>query len=298
MNLNFLPDCLRNAIKCLNLNYLTEIRIRRGQPVIIEYRGEYVYIDNFGKCDSAEKAIRIYDVDGLFAYALSDGLYAYSEQVKKAFVTLDGGVRIGIAGEYITANGSVNAIRHITSMNIRIPHDIKGCADKVYRVTQSQQPNSLLIFSPPGLGKTTMLRDLARKLSQKYNVLVVDERNEISGADCDGDGYDLGERCDVVRAGDKLTSFSSAIRAMKPQIIVTDELYGEKDISAVRYAADCGITVLASTHVSDVKQLKAMPFDYFCRLTGIGKEVVIYDKNFNIIGDSYCHDGDRSTFIV
>lgn len=298
MNLKFLPEPLLAAIRCLNINYLTEIRIRRGQPVIIEYRGEYVYIDSFGVTASADRALRIYDVDGLFANALSDGLYAYAEQLRNAFVTLDGGVRVGVAGEYIISGGKVSAVRHITSLNIRIPHDISGCADKIYNVTQSGKLSSILIFSPPGLGKTTMLRELARKFSRKYNVLVVDERSEISAADCDGDGYDLGERSDVVRGGDKLTAFSSAIRAMKPRVIITDELYGQTDISAVKHAKECGITVCASTHVCDEEILRSMPFEYFCRLTGIGKEVIVYDKNFNIIGDSCCHDGDRSAFIV
>ena len=234
MRLNFLPDNLRRAINCLNLNFLTEIRIRKGQPVIIEYRGEYVYINNFGASASAEGAIFVYDVDKLFSSALSDGVYAYAEQLKSAYVTLDGGVRVGVAGEYVTENGRISAVRCVTSLNIRIPHDIVGCADEVYRLTQRGGPTSLLIFSPPGFGKTTMLRDMARKLSRSYNVLVFDERNEIAAADCDGDGYSLGERCDVVRGGDKLTAFSCAIRAMKPQVIVSDELYGPSDISAVR----------------------------------------------------------------
>lgn len=291
MNLNFLPHDLKRAIDCLNINFLTEIRIRRGQPVIIEYRGEYVYINRFGVCGSSKDALRIYDVDGLFASMLSDGVYAYAEQLKNAFVTLDGGVRVGVAGEYVTEKGAVSAVRCITSLNIRIPHDIKGCADGIFSLTQGRGLKSVLIFSPPGLGKTTMLRDLARKLGRANNVLVFDERNEIAAADSDGDGYALGERCDIVRGGDKLTAFACAIRAMKPHVIITDELYGERDFAAVNYAADCGIAVCASTHVTDLHKLNGLPFDYFCRLTGIGEKVIVYDKNFDIVRDNCGDDG-------
>ena len=297
MNLKFLPLELRQAIDCLNINYLTEIRIRRGQPVIIEYHGEYKYINSYGYSVSPNGAIVVYNVDGLLNSALSDGIYAYSEQLKSAFVTLDGGVRIGVAGEYVTDRGKVTAVRCITSLNIRIPHDINGCAHDLYMSTLSNGLKNILIFSPPGLGKTTMLRDLARHLGKNHNVLVFDERNEIAAADSDGDGYRLGERCDVIRGGDKLTAFPCAIRVMKPNVIITDELYGESDIRAVKYAVDCGITVCASTHVTNNSILKDMPFDYYCRLTGIGDRAVIYDKNFDIVRDNCCDNNSRSVAV-
>lgn len=293
MNLKFLPPELKCGIDCVNNNFLTEIRIRRGQPVIIQYCGEYVYINRYGVCRSSDEAIRIYDVDGLLSSALSDGLYAYAEQLKSAFVTLEGGVRIGIAGEYVTENSKIITVRGVTSLNVRIPHDVCGCAAEIFAATQRKNVCSVLIFSPPGFGKTTMLRDMARNFAKSYNVLIVDERNEIYASDADGDGYKLGERCDVVRGGDKLSAFSSAIRAMNPQVIVTDELYGEKDIAAIKYAHDCGMAVCASTHVTDESLLREMPFEYFCRLTGVGRGVIIYDKNFDIVRDYSGNDFDR-----
>ena len=127
---------------------------------------------------------------------------------------------------------------------------------------------------------------------QKYNILIFDERNEIS-ATHEKDGYDLGDRVDVIRCYEKKSAIASAIRAMKPQVIITDELYGERDIESVRYAVDCGITVIASSHVCNKEILQKMPFDFFVQLIGIGVEPVIYDKNFNIAGCSCLNNFNR-----
>ena len=142
-----------------------------------------------------------------------------------------------------------------------------------------------MIFSPPGYGKTTILRDLTRNVSKSgnLNVLIFDERNEISGLDGSGNGFELGKNCDVVRGANKLCAFVNAIRVMSPQVLITDELYGDIDAQAVSYAVECGISVIASSHSVDVHALKTMPFERFVKLTGIGKEAVVYDKNFNFI---------------
>ena len=132
-----------------------------------------------------------------------------------------------------------------------------------------------------------MLRDIASSLSktQKYNILIFDERNEIS-AIYGQEGYDLGDRVDVIRCYEKKSAIASAIRAMKPQVIITDELYGDRDIDSVRYAADCGITVIASSHICNKDILQKMPFEFFVQLLAIGASPVIYDKNFNTVDRS------------
>lgn len=291
VNLNFLPQQLRKAVGYLNQNFLSEIRIRKGQPVIIEYFGEYQYINDFGHSRWEKGAIIVDDVQEVLNAAMHSSVYAYSEQLKRGFISADGGIRIGVCGEYVTESGKINAVRGVTSLNIRIPHCVDGCGKNVLELTQKESLHSTLLFSRPGFGKTTMLRDIAKTLGGKYNVLVFDERCEISAIDSNGRGYNLGVRCDIIRGGDKLSAFPNAIRAMKPQIIVTDELYGDDDFAAVSYAADCGIAVFASTHVTDRSKLKEKPFDYFVELKGIGKEQIVYDKNFNLVGN-YNPDDD------
>lgn len=288
MSLSFLPNEIKGAISHLNYNCLSEIRLRYGQPVIIGYGGEYKYLGGTGLCARGKDALIADDITAVVNAATGGCVYNYAEQMKSGFITVEHGVRIGLAGEYVTQNGTVTAIGSITSLNIRIPHDIRGCSSSICNslFAEGKTPN-VLISAKPGMGKTTMLRDLARFLSgdMAKNVLIFDERGEIAAMDAFGNGFDLGERVDVVRSFSKLGAISSAIRAMKPDVIVTDELYGAADIEAVGYAADCGICIIASSHTVNDQKLKDLPFDFFVKLKNIGAEPEIYDKNFN----SYSH---------
>ncbi len=287
MSLSFLPDELNQAVGHLNYNFLTEVRLRKDKPVVVEYKGEYSYLGEFGICSSPERAVVARDIATVLNAATDGCIYAYTEQMKNGFITVGHGMRIGIAGEYVTENGRVNAVKNVTSLNVRIPHSILGCSDGICEKLFTVKIYSALIYSKPGLGKTTMLRDIARRLSMDKlrNVLVLDERNEISATDGYGEGFDLGFS-DVVRCHNKLGAVSSAIRAMKPDVIITDELYGREDIEAVKYAYDCGITVIASSHITDREILKTMPFDYYIKLNSVGGAPEIYDKNFNSFSDS------------
>lgn len=290
MSLSFLPNDITVALSHLNEKFLTEIRIRKGLPVVVGYADEYIYLGKFGKSHSDNDKIYANSVDDILSKAVGGNIFNYTEQLKNGFITVEHGVRIGIAGEYVTEDGEINTIKCITSLNIRIPHEIFGCSEKIRRILFSDGIKSVLIFSKPGLGKTTILRDLALNIGKNKSetVLVFDERNEISAMDSYGDGFDLG-MADVVRCHNKLHAISGAIRAMKPSVIITDELYGKMDEKAVQYAADCGIKVIASSHVTKKEILKDLPFEYFVELISLG-EPVIYDKNFNIISDNNSHN--------
>ena len=292
MTFGFLPESVKNALDNLNCNFLTEIRLRADQPIIIEYRGRQCYLGEFGATERKSAALICGELNPVLSAAMENSVYAFTEQLKNAFVTIGGGIRIGIAGEYITDGGMIKTVHNPTSLNIRIPHDAVGCAAQLYRYLNEIKPQSTLIFSPPGYGKTTILRDYARHLGQHLgdNVLVYDERYELSAIDGSGRKFNLGMNCDVVRGGDKLSGFANAIRVMKPNVLICDELYGEKDFAAIRFALDCGINVIASTHFSDKGKLCGMNFECYVELTGVGKQAVIYDKNFNIIGncDTFC----------
>ena len=282
MSLSFLPHEISAALAHLNINYLTEIRLRCGHPVIIGFRDEYYYLDRFGLSTKRDGAIIAGEIAPIINAATGGSIFSYAEQMRSGFITCGHGVRIGLAGEYITQNGAINTIANITSLNIRIPHEVEGCSDYICNNLFSEGVCSVILFSKPGLGKTTKLRDIARHISDnlKLNVLIFDERNEIAAMDANGIGFYTGERSDVVRSGNKLAAFQGAIRAMKPDVIITDELYGEGDIKAVTYAVDCGISVIASSHITDRQILKTMPFEYFVELKSLLGQPLIYDKNF------------------
>lgn len=282
MSLSFLPKDIKFSIDHLNYNFLTEIRLRRGQPAIVEYKGKYCRLGKLGLSVNPNDLLFVSDVAVVLNAATDGCVYGYTEQMKGGFITIGHGIRVGIAGEYVTSGDSVTTIKSITSLNIRIPHDVRGCAKSVCKIFSEFGLKNTLLYSRPGLGKTTMLRDIALTLScdDGRNVLIFDERGEIAAMDGYGEGFDLGA-VDVVRCFSKKAAIASAIRAMKPGVIITDELYGESDISAVRYAADCGIVIIASSHVTDKRILKEMPFDYYVELNSIGGQPRIYDKDFN-----------------
>ncbi len=286
MKLSFLPPHVLSAVNNLNLGLLSEIRLRAGGPVKVCYCGEYRYLHPCGAGAGAEGAVICGEVASVLNAAMCGCVYGYSEQLKYGFVTLEDGVRIGIAGEYVSEGGRIKTVARPTSLNVRIPHDVKGCAAQLYSYMISRGSLSMLLFSRPGGGKTTMLRDLVRQIARvpALNVLVLDARNEIAA------GYRLGDGVDVVRSCDKLSAMENAVRAMKPDVLVTDELYGRDDEEAVRFARDCGIDVIASSHLCDTKRLAALPFDRFALLPGVGLGTVIYDKDFNIVCDNSAYD--------
>ncbi len=277
--LEFLPEAVKNAVKKLNIGYLYELRIRANKPITVNYQGDYKYLGAYGLTEHREKAIccNIDEVSECVLKAGKYSIYSVEEQLKKGFLTAEHGERIGLSGEYVFEGGKPLTVRNFTSLCIRVPHEIKGCAMEVYQKCMSDIAQNLLLMSPPGLGKTTILRDLGRILSEKTrkNILLCDERGELSVGE-------LGDTCDVVRYSDKETAFEAGVRAMRPDIIITDEL-SIKDLIALEKAIVAGVIVIASAHFSNMRFVPPAfltLFDRFVLLDGqeIGKIKGVYTK--------------------
>lgn len=289
MNLSFLPESLLSAIKKLDINKLTEIRFRLGQPVLITYDGKKSYLSSSGSEEQKEKAFVCNEF--IINFAINNltekSLYAHNEKLKLGFLTFNDGIRVGVCGECVVENKKILTIKNVTSLNVRIPHEISGCAKNIFdAVRLNEKLSNVLIISPPAYGKTTILKDLVRLLNKLSigSILIVDERGEFFGIN--------GENVDVIKYSDKDFAFSSGIRAMSPKVIVTDELYGANDWKSVKKASECGVKVIASCHAESIDNVKEKEefisgvFDYYVLLNGEGRPGVlksIFNKNFKVI---------------
>ena len=184
--LGILPLHIRTIIKQADINWddLQEIRLRIQKPVILKYRSKACYLSEQGKITTRKEQLHIVtsqEIRQAMEYISSYSMYAYIEQLKQGFLTIRGGHRVGICGTVVMDHDKVKTIRHISGLNIRVAHEVKGCADILYSLcTRMGKLIPTLIISPPGCGKTTLLRDMIRKISDEgQTVGVVDERSEI-----------------------------------------------------------------------------------------------------------------------
>lgn len=224
-----------------------ELRFRIAKPAqVLTGGGEIILKD----CGSFEEK----DAEELLHSICENSVYAKEKELQRGFVTLRGGARVGICGEPVVEGGRVEHFRRIYAFNIRIPREVKGCAEKsIELLKENGQLRSSLIISPPGVGKTTFLRDCARCLSdgiagKPLKVAVVDERGELTGGTSCLPLLDVGSRTDSMIGVPKIIAFPMLVRNMSPNVIITDELEGEAELMAVSEAVKCGVAVIASAH--------------------------------------------------
>ena len=276
--LDFLPQDIKDALSHVNLSNVYELRLRANAPITLNYRGKYEYLGRYGLVGQAKNALNCTyeDVDECVYKAGQYSVYSVEEQIKKGFITAKDGERIGLAGEYVFENGRPIAVRNFSSLCIRVPHEVLDCGAEIYNSCMCDKVRSMLIMSPPGLGKTTILRDLGRLISENChkNILICDERGEISSSK-------VGDTCDVMKYADKLTAFEIGVRTMRPDVIITDEL-SEADCLAVEKAVRAGIVVIASAHFSSLDNVKPCfkgLFERYILLSNktVGQIMTIYD---------------------
>ena len=250
----FIP-IYKQALSHCDFMHLQEIRLRAGRPMMLyKTDGKKVYCGKTGEVAKAEDAIFVTpkELESQLAAFCRGSAYAYREDLGNGFITICGGHRVGVAGKAICQAGNgreVLSIKDVSGLGIRIAREFPGCADCVLPyVVSGNRIYSTLIIAPPGVGKTTVLRDLIRSLSAQFRVSVVDERSELA-AMCRGEpSFDIGEQTDVLDAYPKEVGLLCALRALSPDVIVTDEIGTEADKIAICEILKGGCKIITSMH--------------------------------------------------
>jgi len=185
MDLSFLPSNIYDFIKKLNVDLIYEIRLRTGFNIKINYNNKNYYLTKNGLSVCLDNEIGIFcqknDIDYIIEKITQYSIYAFNDRIKEGYLTTENGIRIGLAGECVFLDEKIQTIKNFTSLNIRIPHQINGCSDELYKyLFDSTSLNNVLISSPPFLGKTTLLKDIAKKINEENfgSILIIDERGE------------------------------------------------------------------------------------------------------------------------
>lgn len=258
-----LPPAIGGVVKNEDFSTLEEIRLRCGRSLTLCIAGGFKKLAH---------TVRQCEIDQALQLVSNSSVYAYIEEIKNCFITLEGGHRVGLCGRTVVCGGEVQNIIQISGMNFRIARQVIGAADKIMpHITKNGIQNTLII-SPPQCGKTTIIRDIARMLGAQHKVSVIDERGEIAAMHNGTPQHDVGEMTDVLDLCPKAVGIPLMLRSMSPEVIITDEI-ACCDIDAVKQALSTGVKIIATAHGNNyehvMKRIKLQPVieEFGCIIT-------------------------------
>lgn len=268
---DMLSPCIRCMVNRFNIDYkeLMEIRLRVNGPLIFVFsHGDYFICHGHGLIDRIDDAYIVTpsDVKSTLDFISDYSLYAYEDEIRQGFITVKGGHRVGLAGQVVLDKGRVRSVKNISFINIRVSHQVRGCGEEVlpYIIKNGRLLHTLII-SPPGCGKTTLLRDVIRLVSdgssysKGMSVGVVDERSEIAACHMGIPQNDVGIRTDILDCCPKAEGMLMLLRSMNPRVIAVDEIGGREDIDAISYVINCGCGILATVHGDSIDDIRNKP---------------------------------------
>lgn len=255
----YFPNSIKNVLykEIAEEIYLEEIRFRAGKPIVLKINSKDKIINYIV---SSEELLKILQL------VCENSIYSYQHQISEGFVTIKGGHRVGISGSCVIENGKVININYINSLNFRIARQVVGASNEIIKYILNIEKNNVkntLIVSPPGAGKTTILKDISMQISSGINKLnfeaintgIVDERGEIAALYKGIPQNNIGMKVDVLDNVSKGIGMKMLVRSMSPQVIIADEIGGQEDVEAINYVMCSGCKGIFSAHGEKIEDL-------------------------------------------
>ena len=303
-----------------NLEELYEIRLRVNAPMIVIYGGKEYFVAKDGRLTKNMQNVCMIEAEDLretMEYVSNYSMYAFEEEIRKGFITIQGGHRVGIAGKTVLDGDKIKSLKYISYINLRLSHQIKGCATPILPyIMKKNNVCHTLIISPPMCGKTTLLRDLIRQVSDGNRYLegktvgVVDERSEIAACYRGIPQNDMGIRTDVLDGCAKHMGMQMMLRSMTPEILAVDEIGSRTDKEAIDAVMNCGCCLLATAHGASMEKMQMRPalrqmaeekiferYVILSRKNTVGKVEAILNADMDFLYQNHrgdlCHDRMR-----